>query len=247
MKPLKSTLLFFGIFIFFGCDGGYELTNLYVQKIENSTDRIIYYEAWSTLNDGSKFGYDILKKGEKIKIEDAAEMPFKLFYKMPKHDSLFMVKNIKNGSPKYISTENKKYKNTDLKIVNYQFNESPMNMEFEFSEIRELKNKIKITGIKKKYFYWPMEKNELIFPKGNIKLIAAVDDLEYLERIEFYAFFLNKYTGGVIDSLTIIKEKKLDAQYVLFKFYPTEKIKINEFSDYGFYKPEKLINVKMLQ
>ena len=93
---MKLTFYILGLFLLTGCGRGYEVTELYSQQIESSKKTIIEYQAWSTLNDGSKYGKTILDKNETISIRDAEQMPFSFLVRKSTKDTLYVME-LKEG------------------------------------------------------------------------------------------------------------------------------------------------------
>lgn len=87
---MKLTIYLLGLFLLTSCGRGYELSELYIQEIENSDKTIIEYGAWSTLNDGAKYGTTILDKDESIDIKDAEQMSFSFLIGNPQK-TLFLL------------------------------------------------------------------------------------------------------------------------------------------------------------
>jgi hypothetical protein len=163
---MKSAIYIFGLFLLTSCGRGYELSELYIQEIETSDKTIIEYGAWSTLNDGAKYGTTILKKNESIDIRDAEQMSFSFLIGKPTKDTLFVI-GLKEGGkriPKYISTEISKLKGMIIKtdLYSYEIGTSH-NLTYKFSSFRETRDSLIISGIEKDYFNLPTEKNEIGF------------------------------------------------------------------------------------
>ena len=158
---MKLALYLLGLLLLTSCGSGYELSELYIQEIESSDKSIIEYGAWSTLNDGAKYGTTILKKNESIDIRDAEQMSFSFLLGKPTKDTLFVI-GLKEGDkriPKYISTEISKFKGMVIKtdIYSYEIGSST-NLKYKFSSFRETKDSLIISGIEKDFFNLPTEK-----------------------------------------------------------------------------------------
>lgn len=248
---MKLTIYIFGLLLLTGCDRGYELSELYIQGIENSDKTLIEYGAWSTLNDGATYGTTILDKNETLDIRDAEQMSFSFLIGNPTKDTLFVI-GLKEGGtriPKYISTVISKFKgiiiNTDL--YSYEIGTSH-NLTYKFSGFRETKDSLIIIGIEKDNFNLPTEKNEVGFLKGNIKLIESDSLKGILRQIEIPAFLLRNPNKTSIDKVTVIRNDSLQIDgLVYFTFEPTRLLKTSDFSNLGIFKKREIKDVKMLQ
>jgi hypothetical protein len=248
---MNLTIYIFGLFLLTSCGRGYELSELYIQEIENSDKTIIEYGAWSTLNDGAKYGTTILDKNESIEIKDAEQMSFSFLIGNPTKDTLFVIGLKEGGSriPKYISTEISKFKgmiiNTDL--YSYEIGTSH-NLTYKFSSFKETRDSLIISGIEKDFFNLPNDKNEIGFLKGNIKLIESDSLKGILRQIEIPTFLLRNINKTNIDKVTIIRNDSLQIDgMVYFTFEPTRQIKTGDFSNFGIFKKREIKNVKMVQ
>lgn len=248
---MKLALYILGLLLLASCGRGYELSELYIQEIENSDKTIIEYGAWSTLNDGAKYGTTILKKNESIDIRDAKQMSFRLLIGKPTKDTLFVI-GLKEGGkriPKYISTEITKFKGMIVKTDLYSYEiGSSTNLTYKFSSFRETKDSLIISGIEKDYFNLPTEQNEIGFLKGNIKLIESDSSKGILSQIEIPTFLLRNFNKSSIDKITIIRNDSLQIDgMVYFTFLPTKQIKTSDFTDLGIYKKREIKDVKTIQ
>jgi hypothetical protein len=252
-KPnrMKSAIYIFGLFLLTSCGRGYELSELYIQKIENSDKSIIEYEAWSTLNDGAKYGTTILDKNESIDIRDAEQMSFSFLIGNPSKDTLFVI-GLKEGGkkiPKYISPEISEFKGQIVKTDYYSYEiGTSHNLTYKFSSFRETRDSLIISGIEKDYFNLPTKKNEIGFLKGNIKLVESDSLKGILKQIEIPAFLLKNFTNTSVDNVTIIRNDSLQIDgMVYFTFEPRRQTKTSEFTNFGIYKKREIKDVKSVQ
>jgi hypothetical protein len=248
---MKLAIYIFGLFLLTSCGRGYELSELYIQEIENSDKTIIEYGAWSTWNDGAKYGTTILKKNESIDIRDAEKMSFSFLIGNPTKDTLFVI-GLKEGGkriPKYISTEISKFKGMIIKTDLYAYKiGTSHNLTYKFSSFRETRDSLIISGIEKDYFNLPTEKNEIGFLKGNIKLIESDALKGILRQIEIPTFLLRNLNKTSIDKVTTIRNDSLQIDgMVYFTFEPTRQIKTSDFTNFGIYKKREIIDVKTVQ
>jgi len=248
---MKLTIYIFGLFLLTGCGRGYELSELYSQEIENSDKTIIEYGAWSTLNDGAKYGTTILNKNESIDIRDAEQMSFSFLIGNPTKDTIFVIELKKGGTkiPKYISTETSNFKGQTIKTDKYIYETgSSTNLTYKFSSFRETKDSLIIGGVEKVYFNKPTNKNEIRFLKGNIKLVESNSLKGSIRKIEIPAFLLKNYGMTSVDNVTVIRNDSLQIDgLVNFTFEPTRQINTSEFSNFGIYKKREIIEVKTVQ
>lgn len=228
------------------CWSGYEINEIYIQKIENSDKSIFEYTAWSTLNNGVKTGSTILNSNESIGIREAEQMPFDFLVGCPTKDTLFTIELKEGGTthPKYLSTSFSNFKGFAIKTDFYSYEEgSSMNLSYKFSGFRETRDILIISGVETN----PTGKSEIAFCKGNIKLIES-DSLDgVLMRIEVEAFLLNHFNKTSIDRLTIINDSYERTGLTYFEFEPTRQINVTEFSNFGIFKKREVIDKKILQ
>lgn len=248
---MKTAFYILALLLLTCCGSGYELSELYIQEIENSDKTIIEYGAWSKLNDGAKHGTTILRKNESIDIRDAEQMSFSFLVGKPTKDTLFVI-GLKEGGkriPKYISTEISKFKGMIIKTDLYSYEiGSSTNMTYKFSSFRETRDSLMISGIEKDYFNLPTEKNEIGFLKGNIKLIESDSSKGILSRIEIPTFMLRNFNQSSIDKITVIRNDSLQIDgMVYFVFVPTKQFKTSDFTDYGIYKKGEIKDVKTIR
>jgi hypothetical protein len=248
---MKLSIYILGLLLVTGCGRGYEVTELYSQQIENSDKTIVEYQAWSTLNDGSKYGMTILEKNETISIQDAEQMSFSFLIGNPTKDTLFVI-GLKDGGtriPKYISTKISKFKGMIVKTFLYSYEiGTSHNLTYKFSSFRETKDSLIISGIEKDYFNPPTQKKEIGFLKGNIKLIESDSLKGILKQIEIPAILLRNLNNTTIDKVTIIRNDSLQIDgMVYFTFEPTKQIKTSGFSNFGIYKKREITDVKTVQ
>ena len=248
---MRLVIYIFGLFLFTNCGRGYELSELYSQEIENSDKTIIKYGAWSTLNDGAKYGTTILDKNESIDIRDADQMAFSFLIGNPTKDTLFVICLKEGGQrvPKYISTEISKSKGLIVKTDFYTYEiGTSHNLTYRFSSFRETIDSLIISEIEKDYFNLPTNKNEIGFLKGNIKLIESDSLKGILKKIEIPAFVFHNLNKTSIDKVTIIRNDSLQIDgLVYFTFEPTTQTRTSDFTNFGIFKEREIKDLKTLQ
>ena len=248
---MKFIAYILGLCLSTSCGRGYELKELYSQKIENSDKIIVEYRAWSNLNDGVKFGTTVLEGNESVSIINAEQMPFNFLIDCPTKDTLFVIELRKGGTriPKYTSTQISTFKGLTVKTDNYNYeNGTSINLTFKFSNFRETKDSLIIIGPEKSHFNKLTNKNQISFLKGNIKLVESDSLKGVVKKIEIRAFIFRNFRKTSIDNITITGNDSLQInRLVYFTFEPTRQINTSEFSDFGIYKKREIKDVKTVQ
>lgn len=243
---MKSVFYIFTTIILFSCGRGYEVSKLYEQPITNSSLSLVEYQAWSTLNDGSKYGYTLKDSSEIIDIVEAKQMPFRYLTKTPYTDTIHTVEFVKGGTriPEFESTEILTIKGIQIVIDRYKYSVgTSSNLSFRFSDFEERNDSIIIKGIEVDHFNLPVNGNEIGFRKGNIKLKESMDNVGILKSIEIPAILVADYIGGSIDRITIKSNDSLKINgLIFFEFVPIKKIKIEAFSNIGVYKKKRVLD-----
>ena len=89
---IKLPIYIIGLWIILiSCGRGYEVTEIYGQKIKNTDKTIVKYQAWSTLNDGAKYQTTVLDENESINIRVIEQIPFDFLIGYPTKDTLFVL------------------------------------------------------------------------------------------------------------------------------------------------------------
>ncbi len=82
MEYFKSFIFITILILIVSCDLKYKTSELFVQKIENSSKVIYKYDAWGG-HDSYKFGYVILDSTDVFDIENIDPLPFQYFDAIP--------------------------------------------------------------------------------------------------------------------------------------------------------------------
>jgi hypothetical protein len=238
--PMKFVNLFSALLLMASCSGGYDTILVYELDIENSKKVIIDYQAWSTMNDGTKYGSTILNDGETLNICSADQEGFGYLIGVPKGDTIHSVKIKKGGgsNPRYISTNVSSYNGITFSTENYSYgNINSTKLSYSFSAFRETKDSLFILGIEKEYFKLPVAGSEIGFLKGNVRIVESDSLTGRVEQISIPNFLFKTYSQNTIDKLTLIQNDSLQISgLVLFVFEPTIPIYTNEFSNSGIFK-----------
>lgn len=247
---MKNQLFILLTIMLSGCKGGYEITELYEQKILNSEKTIVEYQAWSTLNDGSKYGWTLKSPAEAINIVDAKQMPFRFLTAIPSRDTIFSVELIEGGSriPEFASSKTAEFNGTVIRTDYYKYSIGGcMNLTYRFSHYQERNDSLILKGIEVEHYPLPMKGKEIGLMKGNVKLVESKVESGILESIEISAFVLPRYVGGLVDNVTILRDDSMRTNgQVAFKFTPKSPMKVDDFSDVGTYKKREIENVHNL-
>jgi len=236
---MKLVIYILTILALISCNRGLEITELYVQKIPESNKRIYQYGAWSTLNDGAKYGFAILDSNDLIDIVAVEQMPFRVFAKLPNKNSLSIITNKNGGNriPQYTSTTVDNYKGFTVTNICYEYSGGPTNIDYRFSDFKETNDSLFLYGLEKEYFNLPNSSNEIGFLKGNIKLVELDSLKGIVQKIQIFAYILDSINAKSFIDQVIIRDSNLKVNgLVKFSFYPTKKIKTKEFTNYGIYK-----------
>lgn len=247
---MKSQLLVLFAAILSGCSGGYEITELYQQKILNSEQSIVKYEAWSTLNDGAKYGYTIKTLGEEIDIAKAEQMPFRFLAGVPSNDTIFNVELIKGEGriPKLISSKIAQLKGIVVVTDVYEYAIGNVrNLTCRFSSFRETDDSLIVEGVEFARHPPPVFGDEIGFKKGNVFLVESKEESGILGHIEIHAFILPANIGGLINAVTVLKKNSTQVSgQVIFKLIPTSRTLVSDFSNHGVYKKKEVSNAHKL-
>lgn len=248
MKIIYSVLSFL---ILSGCNWGYEVHEVYEQKIKNSDKSIFKYIALSNINSGAKYGYEILEENEEIGIRSAKQLPFHFFSKMPTKDTISIISFEKGryGQPEYISTAYDQVSGFILETTKYTWRDGiPYTLDYGFSKFKETPDSLIFYGINKIHHRPPTESNKIGFLKGNVILIESDSVKGKVERIMVKGFLAKQHVQEVLDLHTILNNDSLRVSGLVdFEFIPNYDLKINDFSDFGIFKPRKIEDINKIK
>lgn len=247
---MKNTLLILLVSTLSACSGGYEITELYEQKILNSEQSIIAYEAWSTLNDGAKYGYTLKNSDEVIGIAEAEQMPFRFLAGVLSSDTIFNIELVQGEGriPKLVSSKTAQLKGIVVVTDVYEYAiGSSLNATYHFSNFMERDDSLILQGIEAQRFPLPVNGHEIGFRKGNVKLVELNEESGVLDFIEIRAFVLPTHVGGLIDTISVLRNEssQMNGQ-VIFKLIPTSRTLVSDFSDAGIYKKIEVRDARQL-
>tara|TARA_R110002096_G_scaffold135456_2_gene287418 strand:- start:362669 stop:364168 length:1500 start_codon:yes stop_codon:yes gene_type:complete len=241
LKIIYSVLSFL---ILSGCNWGYEVHEVYEQKIKNSDKSIFKYSALSNINSGAKYGYEILEENEEIGIRSAKQLPFHFFSRMPTKDTISIISFQKGryGQPEYISTVYDQVKGFIVETTKYKWRDGiPCRLDYGFSKFKETADSLIFYGISKIHHRAPTESNKIGFLKGNVILIESDSVHGKVARIKVKGFLAKEHIDGLLDRHTILKNDSLKISGLIhFEFIPDHELRINDFSDIGIFKPRKI-------
>ncbi|GAA3624221.1 hypothetical protein [Flavivirga jejuensis] len=243
---MKYVFYIYTTIALFSCRRGYEVTELYEQPINNSSLSLLEYQAWSTLNDGSIYGYTLKDSSEIINIVEAKQIPFRYLTEIPSTDTIHTVEFVKGGNriPEFESTEISSINGIKIVTDRYKYSiGTSFNLSYRFNDFEERNDSLIIKGIELEHFNVPVDGSEIGFRKGNIKLEESKGNIGVLKSIKIPAILVRDYIGGSIDRITIKRNDSLKINgLVFFKFVPIKEIKIEAFSNNGVYKKKRVLD-----
>jgi hypothetical protein len=229
------------------CGGGDWNTDLYVQRIPNSSKVIYDYDAWGG-RDSHQFGIAIMDSTEGFEINKVRNLPISYFTEVPNNSRIHAISLQKadgeNISLNPIVSKDTRVSDIDLKIDSYEeysgYSDAGCIVnEYQFQEFKETEDSLYLFGLKKIFGVNLEGKESVGFPKGNIKLIA--DSNGKLMRLEIKELFKgkankHKYKKGTAE---VIEKTENSPVVCLRSFYfkPLKSIYSNDFTDYGIFKP----------
>lgn len=243
---MSKSIFIITAMLIFGCGKGYEIKELYQQRIENSTFSIIEFQLASPLTDGHDYGFILKTSPHLTEVNDLQSIRLNYLSKVPTIDTINAIEFIQGGG-QIPELEFSKTTNFDGVIIvtdyyKYSLGRS-MNLSYSFKEFEESNDSLILKGLGMEYFNVPTNGKKIGFKKGNIKLVESKDQEGVLESIKVPAVLATKYIGGSIDNITIIRNDSLNVNgLVFFEFIPVGQLKIAEFSNHGTYKKKKVLN-----
>ncbi len=216
--------LIIGVLILTACDGNWN-TEIYTQKIPNSSKVIYDFSAWGG-RDTHISGISIVDSTIEFDFLNTEMFPISIIEYMPNKDTLNIISLIKNKEEYSVTTY---IENVDsLKVRIREYHEYPYHHKksgvigkYKFRKFVETQDSIKFIGLKKDYGA-TIDTAEISFLKGNIKLIedtCKVVHNIWINKIEFIGNKDNKY-----------------ACIGTYYFIPTQTYHTWDFSDNGIFK-----------
>jgi len=234
MKVFKSLLYPFILLIFISCDRSWHLSELYMQKIENSSKVIYKYDAWGG-RDSHIFGYTILDSTDVFDIDNVKPLPFQYFESIPAKRNIFGVICKKLD---------------DQEVSNKIF----FPLEIKVDEENGIKIKTKIfqnegftsrnQGYKRYKFETFKESQDSIF-FYNLNDVKSLEP-EHLDilKLKKTNIFIGTTSPNVISTISIedlkLSPKNEIISNIRYELTPKNKTDIRLFSNTGIFKAVKL-------
>ncbi len=229
--------------------GNYDLISVYEQKIQNSNKAIYSFDLEGNIT-GSTFNgitvLDTLNSFDKSNFD--SRLPFSYLKSLPKKDTINVIQLIEPKDKYDIKIEPISIELIFKEDIIYKIEKREKYVgcasldcfleSYTFESIECTKDSIHIFGLKSKFVDSNKEVKQLSFPKGNIELV------EYDENV-LQKLIVKELVEGIGDEVIYNKKspnygnERIDLKIVCIKpyyFEPRNKILIDSFSDYGFFK-----------
>ncbi|MFH6968595.1 hypothetical protein [Flavobacterium sp. FlaQc-28] len=234
MKYFKSFLFITVLFLNMSCDFSWKISELFVQKIENSSKVIYKYDAWGG-RDSYKFGYAILDSTDVFDINNIESIPFQYFESIPTKQNIsgvipeepddqitpnkiFIPLKIKDSEEKGIKIRAKIFQNEGFSLRNQGYK------QYQFETFKESRDSI--------FFY-------------NLNDIKSLEP-EHLDILKFKKtnIFIRTKASNIVSTILIedlkLSQKNEIISNIRYDLTPKNKTKISSFSNIGIFKQVKL-------
>lgn len=234
MKYFKSFLFITVLFLNMSCDFSWKISELFVQKIENSSKVIYKYDAWGG-RDSYKFGYAILDSTDVFDINNVESIPFQYFESIPTKQNIsgvipeelddqitpnkiFIPLKIKDSEEKGIKIRAKIFQNEGFSLRNQGYK------QYQFETFKESRDSI--------FFY-------------NLNDIKSLEP-EHLDILKFKKtnIFIRTKASNIVSTILIedlkLSQKNEIISNIRYDLTPKNKTKISSFSNIGIFKQVKL-------
>ncbi|MFD1602644.1 hypothetical protein ACFSJW_20345 [Flavobacterium artemisiae] len=234
MKICKLIMFVSTLILFTNCDNSWDLSELYVLKIENSSKVIYKYDAWGG-RDSHKFGYIILDSIYVFDINNTESLPFQYFETVPTKQNISGV--VCEEFDDQIAT-NKIF--TPLKIKDSEEKEIKVTTKIFQNEGFLLRNQ----GYKRYQFETFKESRDSIF-FYNLNDIKSLEP-EHLDvlRVKKTNVFIRTKSPNIVSQIEIedlkLSPKNEIISNIQYDLTPKNKTDIRSFSNIGIFKQVKL-------
>ena len=230
MIKIKFTFYTFLLFTIVSCKPSWDLSELYVQKIENTSKVIYKYDAWGG-RDSHIFGIVILDSTENFDINNVEPLPFNVLETIPTKE---LVIGINIDDSDYNNTPNEIHKPIKITIDNqdkfkiktkiFQYkgyaNRSGGLGTYEFEKFTETHDSIFFYNLDEVESMKPEHLSTLKFKKTNITIRKTKQ---------------NNVLQIDIEDLKLTKNDEILSNITYF-LKPKKQININAFSNVGIFK-----------
>lgn len=235
MIKIKFTFYTFLLFTIVSCKPSWDLSELYVQKIENTSKVIYKYDAWGG-RDSHIFGIVILDSTETFDINNVEPLPFNVLETIPTKE---LITGINIDDSDYNNTQNEIHKPIKITIDNlgefkiktkiFQYkgysNRSGGLGRFQFEKFKESHDSI---------FFYNLDDVESMEPEH-------LDTLKFKKRnITIKKTKQNNVLQIDIEDLKLSKNDEILSNITYF-LKPKTEININAFSNVGIFKEQNVI------
>jgi hypothetical protein len=246
MKKHKKGIYLVVMFLS-SCGGDDWNTDLYVQRIPNSSKVIYDYDAWGG-RDSHKFGIVIMDSTEAFEVNRVRNLPISYFTEVPNSSRIHAISLQKadDDSTSLNPTEKQEVRVSDihLEIDTYKeysgYSDAGCGLnEYQFQTFKETKDSLYVFGLQKIFGVNLEGRKNVGFQKGNIKLIT--DSSGKLMRLEIKELFRgkankHKYKKGTTEVINRTENTPVVCLRTYY-FKPLKTIYSNDFTDYGIFKP----------
>ncbi|MDQ6531649.1 hypothetical protein [Flavobacterium sp. LHD-85] len=234
MKYFKIFLFITALFLNMSCDFSWKISELFVQKIENSSKVIYKYDAWGG-RDSHKFGYVILDSTNVFDINNVESLPFQYFETIPTKQNIsgvtceelddqitpnkiFIPLKIKDSEEKGIKIKAKIFQNEGFVLRSQGYK------EYQFETFKESRDSISFYNLNDIKSLEPEHLDILKFKKTNI--------------------FIRTKASNIVSEISIedlkLSQKNEIISNIRYDLTPKNKTKISSFSNIGIFKEVKL-------
>jgi len=234
MKYFKTIIIIATVFLNMSCDRSWKISDLFVQKIENSSKVIYKYDAWGG-RDSYIFGYTILDSTQVFDINNVESLPFQYFETIPTKQNIsgvdceelddqiapnktFIPLKIKDSEEKGIKIKTKIFQNEGFVIRNQGYK------RYQFETFKESRDSIFFYNLNDVVSFEPEHLDILKFKKTNI--------------------FIRTKSSSIVSTISIedlkLSPKDEIISNIRYDLTPKNKTDIRSFSNTGIFKQVKL-------